>query len=238
MIYSSQQLHGFHKELLKGATLSLGRIHSILAESENIYNKTRKNFTNFYNWWILEKDPNPVELHKRAKEILEITRFIQEELKSLKDDNLPVDYEGILNTILSFNETHTKQIQDLLEFTLWLQKRDHVAPYLLYDQTIWRSDKNDRVSRSYKEIPGDDDYLLYCIEFTVGLHDSLGFTYNHVYMDVHSDYFDSFGDPADYQPADLTKEVIERAHYYILGDYSLYFYYLEKCLSKIIQVII
>lgn len=230
-----------HKELFEGATMTIGHIHNYLVTAENIYKKRNYEPRNIYRWWIKDRENNIDELEEKTRCILELLEELRDQMELL--NKLPnfKSYPEIIHQISIFTEEHSIIINELLSYVEFLNKKDEIALYMLYHWDIWRSDKNDMVSRIQDEIPQNNPiYDEYCTEFAVGVKDGDGIlVYEDIETDIYSDYYDSV-DPeyaSQRSSPDFSNQIITRSGWKIIRNFSLFFSNIRKCMRKILEKI-
>ena len=230
-----------HKELFEGATMTIGHIHKYLVTAENIYKNRNYKPLNIYRWWVKDREKNIDELEEKTRSILELLEEFRDQMDQLNKVLHFKTYPEIIQKINTFTEEHSTIINKLLSYVEFLNKKDEIALNMLYHWDIWRSDKNDIVSRRKDEIPQEDpNFDKYCIEFAVGVKDGKGLlVYENVETDIHCDYYDSI-DPeyaSERSPPDFSNEIITRSGWEIIKNFSQFFSYIRKCMRKILEKI-
>ena len=228
-----------HKELFEGATITIGKIHKYLVTAENVYKKKDYRPINIYRWWIKEKEKNIDKLEEETRTILDLLEEFRNQMEKLNKFLNFNSYSEIIHHLNTFTEEHSKIINKLLLYVEFLNKKDNIALNMLYHSDIWRSDKNDMVSRGQDDIPQNDPkYDEYCTEFAVGVKDGHGSSvYDRVWIDIYGDYCDSVDQEFSSEPPDFSKQIIERSSGKIIKNYSLFFSNLRKCMRKILEKI-
>lgn len=231
-----------HKDLFEGATLTIGRIHKYFVTAENIYKK-KNNYEpiHIYRWWIKDKERNIDELEEKTRYILKVLEDFRDQMHQLKKNPSYESYEVIIQKIKTFTEEHSTIINELLAYVEFLNGKDELALNMLYDLDIWRSNKNDVVSRMKDEIPQDDPkFDKYCVEFAIGVRDGYGFTiYEGTEIRIYGDYYDSV-DPeyaSQTKPPNFSEQILNRTGWEIMKNFSLFFSYTRKCIRRILDKI-
>ena len=230
-----------HKELFEGATMTIGHIHKYLVTAENIYKKRNYEPRNIYRWWIKEREKNIDELEKKTKCILELLEELRDQIDQLNKVSHFKSYSEIIQKINEFTEENSIIINKLMSYIEFLNRKDEITLKMLYHLNIWRSDKNDVISRMQDEIPQDDPkFDEYWVEFAVGVKNGYGIlVYEEVEMDVYSDYFDSI-DPeyaSQRSSPDFSNKIVSRSGWEIIKNYSQFFSYIRKSMRKILEKI-
>lgn len=230
-----------HKELFEGTTMTIGHIHKYFVTAENIYKNRNYKPLNIYRWWIKDREKNIDELEEKTRSILELLEELRDQMDQLNKVLHFKSYPEIIQKINTFTEEHSTIINKLFSYVEFLNKKDEIALNMLYHWDIWRSDKNDVVSRSQDEIPQKDPkYEEYCTEFAVGVKDGNGIlVYEDIRIDMYCDYYDSV-DPeyaSQRKPPDCSNQILQRSGWKIIKNYSLFFSNLRKCMRKILEKI-
>jgi len=233
--------HKEHKELFEGATLTIGQIHKYLVTAENVYRKNDYEPKNIYRWWIKEKEKSIDELEEKTRTILDLLEEFRDQMEKLNKLTNFNSYSEIIHHLNTFTEEHSRIINELLLYVEFLNKKDIIALYMLYYWDIWRSGKNDMISRRRDEIPQNDPkFDEYCVEFAVGVKDGHGtLIYEKIMGDIYSNIADSVNLEFTSQRSlpDISNQIILPAGLKIISNYSLFFSNLRKCMRKILEKI-
>ena len=230
-----------HKILFEGSTMIIGQIHKYLVTAENIYKKKDYKPVNIYRWWIKDREKNIDELEEKTKNILGLLEGFRDERDQLNTVYQFDSYPDIIKKINDFTEEHSLIINELFSYVKFLHEKDEIALNMLYNVNIWRSDKNDIISRSQDEISQDDpNFDEYCVEFAVGVKDGDGIP---VYRDIETNKYGDYYDSIDLEyisqinPPDFSREIINRSDWEIVKNYSLFFSNLRKSMRTILEKI-
>lgn len=234
-------LKDMHKDLFEGATIIMGHIHKYFVTAENVYKKRNYNPINIYRWWIKDKEKNIDELEEKTRNTLELLENLRTQIDQLKISTHLKSYSEIIQEINRFTEEHSIIINELLSYVEFLNEKDEIALNMLYHVDIWRSDKNDAVSRSQDEIPQDNkNFDEYLAEFALGVKDGFGvLVYDKVNTDIHCDYYDSI-DPeyaSKRNPPDYSNQILIHSSWEIKKNFSKFFSNIRKCMRKILEKI-
>ena len=230
-----------HKELFEGATMILGHIHKYFVTAESIYIKRNYKPLHIYRWWIKDNEKNIDELEEKTRKILELLEELRDQVDQLNKLPYFKSYQEIIKKINTFTEEHSIIINKLLSYVEFLNEKDEIALIMLYYWDIWRSSKNDTISRRKDKIPQHNPkFDEYCTEFAVGVKDGNGvFVYEKIMGDIYSNYSDSVNLEITSQSSlpDISQQIIPRAGLKIIGNFSLFFSNIRKCMRKILEKI-
>ena len=189
------------------------------------------------HWWIFRKETNVEELLERTKKALNSTLKIKRDSDILKRKVHFKSYIETIEKLVEFLEEHDEEIQALFEYVSWLNKKDVLAPSILFSDKIWRSTRLDYKIIHHFDIEENDDIIKRCAEGALGLGDPiLGYTLINVYMDIGSDLYDS--DPEGYynKPFPLDTLFFQTSHR-IFDKLNMYFRLIRTSLDTVIDEI-
>jgi len=170
MILDISHIRIAHIPLFDGSPCILGEIHKLFVLSENKHKKINTYIPNVYYWWIFENDSDLDELKLKTTDLLENLEKLKTDILFSKSQEIS-SYGGLIKDLRDFCTRNETILQDFLDFVTFLFTKDPLSVKMLYNLDIWRSDKNDKVSRHYDEIPEDKEFFKYLIEFAIGVHD-------------------------------------------------------------------
>jgi Putative DNA-binding domain len=155
------------------------------------------------NWWVTKKEKQLEDLRERTAALLQAVQSIKKAVDALKNRTFPESYHELLETISEVVTDHTKQIELLREYVLWLEARHQLAPTILYTYRIWGST---RMSDRWMTIEAGDaiteDVKKLLAETVLGLRLRGLCTYDRMHMDVGQEIYDSMSSE---EQADGTK---------------------------------
>lgn len=243
-----------HKELFSKSALELGRIHWYIQKadtemSDRCFIKKdgeRDPFerTPFGNevgrdeicWWVFKRETEIEELKKRTETVLKAAQTLKEDSFTLRERDIPISYQALIETIRNFAEAHKKEIHALHEYVVWLNKKSVLAPGILFTYRVWGSTRlSDRmIYITAKTVEEDQQTVERCVETACGLRISGTYTVGMIYSDVRDEIMESIDD--EYQGPVLVprQRVIRRTLYKIRDEMATYFEFLRQSLRNIL----
>lgn len=232
-----------HYKLFQQPILKVGELHQqILRSVESVENQKRKDKEfvieigrDEIHWWVFYKETNPKELKIRTKEALVGLQKIKEDSVKLRDSLQPKHYSELIEGIKNFCMDHQTEIQTLLDYVIWLNKKDPCAPSILFTYRVWGSTRmGDRTITTHNR--NEMDVIKALVEIALGLRNPYhGLTVVRVFSEIIYDIFES-AYPEDYsKPITISEEtVVTRASQEILREMSEYFEFLRNSLRNIL----
>lgn len=241
-----------HEKLFSRASLKIGKIQWYLSKAdfemeklsytngklgERVVTAFGQEVSDEIQWWIFKKETNVEEIMNRTQVTLKSGQKLKEALLSLKKNFSPKSYEELISKIKEFAESHVKEVDDLLDYVIWLNKKDVLAPSILYTYRVWGSTRlSDRyipitVSTIDDERP---EVIMRTTEIALGLRSRWGPTIGSVYSDICSDMADSI-DPEYCSEFSIPKEyLITRTSHEVLDELATTFEKLRDSLRNIL----
>jgi predicted amidohydrolase len=190
-----------HEALYSGATFSLGIVQWYLLRAKNLiddaskkppiqgefcFRRVSETLTDFGNkfygkeiyWWIYQQEQDHDLFLKRTEKTYESAQKLERNAESLISYDVE-SCEDAINRIKQFCEENNSEIQQLLEYTEWLGKKDPRAPIILFSfQGGWSA--SELSERSFSVEPNINSPDLQksqetCTEFALGLRNILKF---------------------------------------------------------------
>jgi len=143
-----------HNALFSEATTRIGEIHGLVLQSTHVMDEARwiqkkaefgstYEWTEFGNevgqdeihWWIFEKETNHDELLAMTQKALLAAQKLMNDSAKLRDND-PESYEALLVSLKDFGDNHLPEIKALHEYVLLLEKRDPMAPRILFTYRV------------------------------------------------------------------------------------------------------
>jgi len=245
-----------HKELFNGSSFNLGQIHWYIQKANTeMYKKcwldkpigdtefTTPESTEFghyvgddeINWWVFKKETDIDELFERTENAFTFVQKLKNDSFLFKEKFSPKSYPDLIMNIKQFLEAHDKEINTLLDYVIWLNKKDVLAPSILFSTKTWGSTRSsDRdfeiYSNSIKE--EDEISLRQCTELAIGLQLRSLYIIRNIRNNINSDIHDS--DPENYHEIPWTDiTLINLTSRKILDEFASYFEFIRNSLRNI-----
>lgn len=243
-----------HEELFSGSSLEIGKIHWYIQKAdtemdqqcwikgENFFDhKERTAFGkdvgfDVIHWWIFNKETDTMELYGKTDKTLNSVQKLKEDSFRLKEKHYSESYLELVKRIKEFTELHKEEIHALYDYVVWLNKKDVLAPSMLFTYRVWGSTRlSDRtVIIDENTIDNDMDSVKYCTEVSLGLRSRGGYTLEDVYGDICADIAESV-DPEFLCSISVSDEdVLVRTSYKIRDELAEYFEYIRQSLRNIL----
>ncbi len=246
-----------HEELFSGSSLEIGKIHWYIQKADTVMDQQRwikgenffdhKELTAFgkevgfdeIHWWIFNKETDIMELYGRTEKTLNSVQKLKEDSFRLKEKNYSESYQELVKRIKEFTESHKEEIHALYDYVVWLNKKDLLAPSMLFTYRVWGSTRlSDRtVIIDENIIDNDMERVKYCTEVSIGLRSrgsSGRYTLEDVYDDICADIAESV-DPEFLSSISVSDEdVLVRTSYKIRDELAEYFEYIRQSLRNIL----
>ncbi len=243
-----------HEELFSGSSLELGKIHWYIQKADTEMNrrswiKGKKIFgqdelTDFgkevgsdeIHWWIFSKETEIEELHKKTENTLNSVQKLKDDSLKLKEKYYFEPYPDLVKRIKEFTESHKEEIHTLYDYIVWLNKKDVLAPSMLFTYRIWGSTRlSDRtVIISTNSIDEDTERVKYCTEVALGLISRSRYTLEYVYFDICSDMADSIDPEYGGSISPPKESLLVRTSYKIRDELAEYFEFIRQSLRNIL----
>ena len=246
-----------HKELFNAASIKLGQIHWYIQKADTeMYKKcwvekplgdaefTTPELTEFghyvggdeINWWVFKKETDIDELFNRTENALTFVQKLKIDSFSFKEKYSPKSYPDLIINIKQFLEAHDKEISTLLDYVIWLNEKDVLAPCILFSTKTWGSTRcSDRDFEIYSNsiMEEKEEILRQCTELAIGLQLRSFYIIQNIRNDINSDIYDS--DPEHYHEIPWTNiTLITRTSHKILDEFASYFEFIRQSLRNII----
>ena len=235
--------HINHDELFSGSSLEIGKIHWYIQKADSGINffGHKDNYGkdvgyDNIHWWIFKKETEIEELSRKTKNTLRYVQKLKEDSFLLKEKHYSESYPDLVKRIKEFTESHKEEIHTLYDYVVWLNKKDVLAPSMLFTYRVWGSTRlSDRtVIIPVNEIDEDLERIKRCTEVALGLRDGSRYTLEYVYFDICSDLADSI-DPEFQSSISVSDEdVLVRTSYKIRDELAEYFEFIRQSLRNIL----
>lgn len=189
-------------------------------------------------WWIFKKETNVEELMNRTHNTLISVQKLKEASLSLKEKFVAKSYEELIYKIKDFVESNAKEVDALLDFVICLNKKDVLAPVILFTYRVWGATRlSDRYIPITLSTIDDErpEVIRRTTDIALGLRSKWGYTIWSVYSDICSDMANSI-DPEDYSgPISPAKDfLITVTSHKVLDELAIYFEFLRNSLRAIL----
>lgn len=232
-----------HDELFSGSSLEIGKIHWYIqkADTEINFFGNKEDFgkdVGFDNihWWIFKKETEIEELYNKTENTLSSAQKLKEDAFLLKEKYYSESYPDLVKRIKEFTELHKEEIHTLYDYVVWLNKKDVLAPSMLFTYRVWGSTRlSDRTVRiPTNDIDEDLEGVKRCTEVALGFWFRGEYTLEDVYSDICSDIADSI-DPEFLDSISVSdKDVLVRTSYKIRDELAEYFEFIRQSLRNIL----
>jgi hypothetical protein len=248
-----------HEALYSNATLMLGELHWHVLKAANALEKRGYTFVKTHgefgrheptelgkevghdeiNWWVTKKEKRIEELRERTVAVLDAVQAMKKAVDTLRNKNHPESYQELLETLSAFATDHTRQIELLREYVLWLEARNELAPTILYTYRVWGSTK---MSDRWITVEAGDaitnDLKKLSAETVLGLRLRGLCTYDRMYLDIGQDIYDSMTPEEQADGAKTVdvpvREATRRTVYETYGECAIYFTEIRDSLRNIL----
>ena len=195
-----------HDQLLSGSPLVLGKIHYLILKADYEMEQLRKEDdfskevgTDEIHWWVFNKEEDREELRKRTESVLVLAQKLKEDSFALKKLAVTDSYSNLVMKLKEFCDTHSRDLDELHTYVMWLGKKDRIAPRILFSYRVWGSTRlADRALRRIRNQATDEDQIVrLCTEIALGLRTREVYTIGSVYSEIFAERADA-ADP-EYQ---------------------------------------
>jgi hypothetical protein len=240
-----------HEKLFSGASLKIGKIQWYISKADfemeklcftegnhgqSVVTAFGQEVNDEIQWWIFKKETDITGLMDRTRIVLKSVQKLKEASLSLKEKFVARSYEELISKIKDFTESYAKEIDDLLDYIVWLNKKDVLAPSILYTYRVWGSTRlSDRyipimVSTIDDERP---EVIRRTTEIALGLFLRDRYTIFSEYMDFAYDIYSS--DPENsYWPPISEEHITTATSHKVLDELAIYFEFLRNSLRNIL----
>jgi hypothetical protein len=240
---------GHHDTLYSPTVLILGRIHWILLQSATLLGE--KGFTDTHeptdlgkevgkdeiNWWLTRKETNPEVLRAKTESVLEAVRTLKRAADGLRNRQLPTSYEGLLQILREFSDSHNPEIESLFQYVTWLRSRHELAPTILFTYRVWgTTERGDRWPQIEVETAETIEWTKLLSDIVLGLRNCRLFTYDSVHYGMGADIYDSMSpEEQDSKPVEVPyEEAIRRTAWETFRRCATYFTEIRDSLQNIL----
>jgi len=245
-----------HDALFSESTFRLGEIHGLILKSAHVMDALRwiptkhkigttYKWTEFgehvgqdeIHWWIFEKETNPDELLGMTEEALKAAQVLKVDSEKLKDHH-PESYAELLASLKEFAEKHLLEINALHKYVLFLEKRDAMAPRILFTYRVWGSTRMADREMTWEGEDGkpSEKTLRSLAQIALGLKSRHDFTYNDKFHEIGFEIYESLdpeNTPDDYEIKPPENRVIRRAARKAYDECASYFLEIRDSLRNI-----
>lgn len=238
-----------HQILFSGSSLYVGQLHWYIQRSYAELNrlshtgKGSQHWTDFgkevlpdeIHWWIFKKEDEISDLKTRTTEALASAQKLKEDSLRLSETYSAKSYSDLTREIKAFTDNHLQEIMVLLDFVIWLQNKDILAPCILYTYRVWGSTRltDFMVMVNSQNIDEDPEAVKVCTETALGLRVRYDYTLNRVHSDMLYELYES--DPEGYRSPTIHEDVLAtRTSHKVLHRLADYFEQLRDSLRNIL----
>lgn len=243
-----------HEELFSGSSLEIGKIHWYIQKADTEMGRRcwikgekfleQDKPTDFgkevgfdeIHWWIFKKETDIEELYKKTENTLNSVQKLKEDSFILKEKYYFEPYPDLVKRIKEFTESHKEEIHALYEYVLWLNKKDVLAPSMLFTYRVWGStrlsDRDEIIDEN--SIDKDIDRVKRCTEVALGLISGSRYTLEDVYFDICSDMADSINPEYLGSCSPSEESLLVQTSYKIRDELAEYFEFIRQSLRNIL----
>lgn len=251
MMYNEEEMGINHDKLFSGSSLKIGKIHWYILKADSEMERKRyaegesgeivqtdfgKEVRDEILWWVFKKEAQVEELWNRTNNTLSSVQKLKEDSFSLKKSCYPESYEELISKIKEFTESHSKEVDALYDYVVWLNKKDILAPSILFTYRVWGSTRlGDRTIKITATTIDDEDPEIINIttEIALGLREGSKYTLDSVYTDISEEIYCSF-EPEECPISVPKKELIFHTSREALDELATYFEFLRNSLRNIL----
>ncbi len=248
-----------HEALLTDAATKLGRMHWYLLHALEAFEArtwsrnpqspdTNERFITYrpkltafgrsagldpIKWWVAQGESNLAELDLRTREAYDAAQPLLKAAELLLDISaLPDSYDGIIERLRAFADTHEPKVASLIRYTEWLHERDTFAPAILFSHDVWGSTRRSDRMIDLQGLPNTNKDLIAQLTLIVfGFRDWMMFTVDHVRLEVMGEMFDAMGEDA---PASVPEDrVLAQTGYECFDAFKTYLHEIRDSLRAI-----
>ncbi len=187
------------------------------------------------HWYVFKREREIEVLKKKTEKALTAAQKLKKSSSSLKTNQELDSYFELIKTIKAFTYDHSKEIDDLYQYVIWLHKKDEFAPIILFTYRVWGTTRRlDRLINIAANTSKSDQLVKKCIETVLGLRRNNVYTIGGVFSELYADIADSVSD--EYQGPILVpkQRVIKRTIPEVLNELATYFEVIRQSLRNII----
>jgi len=254
-MYNDEEMEINHDKLFSGSSLKIGKIHWYILKADSemerkchvkgkigeiVLTDFGKEMIDEIHWWVFKKETQIEELLNQTSNTLSSVQKLKEDSLSLKKSCYPESYEELISKIKEFTESHNKEIDALYDYVVWLNKKDILAPSILFSYRVWGATRlSDRTIKIIAATIEDENPKIINIttEIALGLREGplTLYTLHSIYMDISEEIFNSI-DPEEYSGSISIpkKRLILQTSHEVLGEFATYFEFLRNSLRNIL----
>lgn len=248
-----------HEELFSGSSWDLGKTYWYIQKANTEMAKRciikRKEgepfgptkFTDFakevendiIHWWIFKKETDIEGLLKKTENTLNSVEKLKEDSFRLKEKYNTESYSNLIRLIKEFTEHHEKEIRELLDYVVWLHKKDILAPCMLFTYGVWGSTRlSDRTVRiNSNAVEENQKEIERCTEYVLGLRTRFRYTIDDVWWDIAEDIYNST-DPESQGSIHVPPDrLVVQTSYKSLDELAICFEHIRNSFREIIDEI-
>lgn len=246
-----------HEALFSEASLKLGELHGAILKSSHImdearFKKVKREFgstlewTEFgvhvgqdeIHWWIFENERDPDGLLEVTNEALKAAQTLKTDSENLKKKE-PDSYEALLVSLREFADHHRAEVDALHRYVSSLEKRDPMAPCMLFTYRVWGSTRMaDREMKLDGEEAGKlkDETRRALAEIALGVRERGSLVYWDAYSEVGFEIYERLALNATPPNAEINppeKTVVRRTARVAYDKCATYFLEIRDSLRNI-----
>lgn len=188
------------------------------------------------SWWITKRERDLKSLLARSKQAKNSAQLLKEESNYLINEygvkidvNVEQAISDLLKIISEFTNRNKVHIKTLLEYVQWLNKKDVLAPSILFSYRIWGSTRivDRRIYIDAEKVEDDNDNVILGTLIVLGLMGRYSFTINpsFYFKGVENIYLSD---------SDHKKLFVSRAYSKVLLELSIFFEFIRNSLNNIL----
>lgn len=250
-MYNEKEMMIKHDKLFSGSSLKIGKIHWYILKAASEMKRKRhaeeesgkivltdfgKEVIDEIHWWVFKKETQIEELLNRTSNTLSSVQKLKKDSFSLKRSCYSESYEELISKIKEFTESHSNEVDALYDYVVWLNKKDILAPSILFTSRVWGSTRlGDRTIKITATTIDDENPEIINIttEIALGLREGSKYTSDSVYTDISEEIYCSF-EPEECPIPVPKKELIFQTSREALDELATYFECLRNSLRNIL----
>lgn len=250
----SKKVSIYHKKLFSGPSLTLGKIHWMIQKANfelesqcaiksadgNVMHDIVTELGNevgmdVIHWWIFKKETDVNGLEEKTNSALSHAQKLKEDAFDLKQKCYAASYEGLIDELKKFIDSHEHNINELYDYALHLSNKDALAPSMLFSYRVWGHTRRMwlTIEPGAYAVTKQNEAWEISAEFAIGLRDESGYTIDSVYGDIVDDIAEGI-DPEYRGPIVVpTDRLLRQTSHMILGNLAVYCENIRESLRNI-----
>jgi hypothetical protein len=245
-----------HEVIFTPDALVLGRLHYAILRAGNLMSSARFETAKEHgglatykttafgkevgmdeiHWWIFKKEKEIAFLRELTELALKAADTLKASSAKLRK-NEPGSYQELLLSLKTFAEEHAVEVSALNEYVGWLERKDPLAPVILFTYRVWGSTQmSDRWIHLPPDASKEDVKIIQeCTEIVLGLSSRRYATYAYVYSEINYEIYESMEEEAfDREIVVPEGRVVSRTARRAYEECAIYFSELRASLRNIL----